>query len=46
VEVVSAIARATHGNFRLIERLFAQIERVVHINKLSAITTEAGGRRE
>ena len=35
VEVVSAIARATHGNLRLIE----QIERVVHINELSARCT-------
>jgi DNA transposition AAA+ family ATPase len=39
-DVVSAIARATHGNFRLIERLFAQIERVVQINELPAITPE------
>jgi Holliday junction resolvasome RuvABC ATP-dependent DNA helicase subunit len=40
LEVVSAIARATHGNFRLIERLFAQVERVVRINELPAITPE------
>jgi DNA transposition AAA+ family ATPase len=39
-DVVSAIARVTRGNFRLIERLFAQIERVVHINELSSITPE------
>jgi DNA transposition AAA+ family ATPase len=38
--VVNAIARATGGNFRLVQRLFAQIERIVSINKLPAVTTE------
>src|SRR5437879_4770325 len=37
-EVVTAIARVTRGNFRLVERLFAQIERVVQINELPTIT--------
>jgi DNA transposition AAA+ family ATPase len=38
--VVNAIARITGGNFRLVERLFAQIQRVVRINDLAAVTTE------
>ena len=38
--VVNAIARVTGGNFRLVQRLFAQIERIVSINKLPAVTTE------
>jgi DNA transposition AAA+ family ATPase len=38
--VVNTIARVTGGNFRLVERLFAQIQRVVQINDLSAVTTE------
>ena len=38
--VVNAIARATGGNFRLVQRLFAQVERIVSINNLPAVTTE------
>jgi len=38
--VVNAIARVTGGNFRLVQRLFAQIERIVTINNLPAVTTE------
>jgi DNA transposition AAA+ family ATPase len=38
--VLNAIARVTGGNFRLVQRLFAQIERIVTINHLPAITTE------
>jgi len=30
----------TRGNFRLIERLFAQIDRILRINKLRQVTTE------
>lgn len=37
---VAAISRITHGNFRLIHRLFAQIDRVLRINGLSAITND------
>ncbi len=38
-DVVNAIARVTGGNFRLIQRLFAQIERVLAINNLHVVTT-------
>ena len=38
--VVNAIARVTGGNFRLIQRLFAQIDRVLTINGLATVTTE------
>ncbi len=34
------IARITGGNFRLIQRLFGQIERVLEINRLRTITKE------
>jgi DNA transposition AAA+ family ATPase len=40
VEAVAAIARITGGNFRLIQRLFLQIARVLEINELRAITAE------
>ncbi len=39
-EVLTAIARVTRGNFRLVERLFTQIERVVQINELPTITPD------
>jgi hypothetical protein len=38
--VLNAIARVTGGNFRLMQRLFAQIERVLAINHLATVTTE------
>ncbi len=37
---VAAIVRITGGNFRLIQRLLQQVERVLAINNLSAITPE------
>jgi DNA transposition AAA+ family ATPase len=37
--VINAIARVTGGNFRLVQRLFAQIARIVTINNLPAVTT-------
>ena len=40
IAVVNAIARVTGGNFRMVERLFAQIERIVAINNLPTVTTE------
>lgn len=39
-EVVSAIIRMTGGNFRLVQRLFTQIERILHINELDTVTTD------
>jgi DNA transposition AAA+ family ATPase len=39
-EAVAAIARITGGNFRLVQRLFAQIERVLRINQLRTVTKE------
>jgi DNA transposition AAA+ family ATPase len=39
-EALAAIARITGGNFRLVQRLFAQIERVLEINQLRLITKE------
>lgn len=38
--VVNVIARVTGGNFRLLQRLFAQIERILAINNLPTVTTE------
>jgi DNA transposition AAA+ family ATPase len=39
-EAVAAIARITGGNFRLVQRLFTQIERLLEINRLRAVTKE------
>ncbi len=35
-----AVARITSGNFRLVQRLFAQIQRIMEIDNLSTITRE------
>jgi hypothetical protein len=37
---MAAITRITRGNFRLLHRLFVQIDRILRINELSAITEE------
>lgn len=39
-EASAASTRITGGNFRLLQRLFAQIERILHINSLRTITGE------
>jgi DNA transposition AAA+ family ATPase len=40
MEAVAAIVRITDGNFRLLHRLFAQIERIIQINKLQTVSKE------
>jgi DNA transposition AAA+ family ATPase len=37
---VAAIIRASNGNFRLLQRLFQQIERVLELNDLVSVTPE------
>jgi DNA transposition AAA+ family ATPase len=37
---IAAITRITGGNFRLIQRLFSQMERVMQINELRSVTKE------
>lgn len=39
-QALAAIARITHGNFRLVDRLFTQMERVMKINELNTITDD------
>ncbi len=39
-EAITAVARITAGNFRLVQRLFAQITRILDINDLTATTKE------
>ncbi len=39
-EAMAAIIRITAGNFRLLQRLFSQIERILEINQLRIITKE------
>lgn len=39
-QAITAIQRITRGNFRLIDRLFKQIKRVLKINELNTITED------
>ena len=39
-EALASIIKITNGNFRLIQRLFSQIEGILEINQLTSITTE------
>lgn len=39
-EVISTVIRITNGNFRLIQRLFKQIKRILRVNKLTEVSTE------
>ncbi len=39
-QAIAAIARITGGNFRLLHRLFVQIERILRINDLTVITND------
>lgn len=40
VEAMTAIIRITNGNFRLVQRLFAQIARLMAINRLQRVSRE------
>jgi len=39
-QAIAAVVRITSGNFRLLQRLFAQVERVMKINELSSLTED------
>jgi len=39
-QAIASIERITRGNFRLLERLFPQIARVLKINELETITDD------
>ena len=39
-QAIAAISRITRGNFRLLQRLFTQIERILRINDLTMITED------
>ena len=39
-QAIAAITRTTRGNFRLLERLLVQIERVMKINELNVVTSD------
>jgi DNA transposition AAA+ family ATPase len=39
-QAIAAISRITNGNFRLLHRLFVQIERILRINELHVITED------
>ena len=39
-QAIATISRITSGNFRLLHRLFMQMERILHINALSVITED------
>ncbi len=39
-QAIASIARITGGNFRLLHRLFVQIERIMKINELSVVTDD------
>ena len=39
-QAIAAISRITNGNFRLLHRLFVQIERILRINELRVITED------
>ena len=40
VEAMNEIIKITHGNFRLINRIFDQMQRLMQINNLTTLTKE------
>ena len=40
VEAIKTIARITNGNFRLLQRIFSQIQRIKELNQMTKITKE------
>lgn len=40
VEAMNEIIKITHGNFRLINRIFDQMQRLMQINKLTTLTKD------
>jgi DNA transposition AAA+ family ATPase len=40
VQAIATIARITGGNFRLLHRLFVQIERILQVNELTVVTDD------
>lgn len=39
-QAIAAVARITGGNFRLVKRLFTQIQRIMRINELHTLTAD------
>ncbi|MGF6882993.1 DNA transposition AAA+ family ATPase [Nocardia sp. GAS34] len=39
-KAIAAVARITGGNFRVLQRLFARIQRIMRINELHTITAD------
>lgn len=40
VEALAAVIRITRGNFRLMERLFAQMKRIMVLNRVEEVSCE------
>lgn len=40
IEAQAAIIRITRGNFRLLERIFAQMKRIMELNGIEKVSTE------